>query len=138
MVEKSMTSGWWPNLMEPFRHLGERVADWFAPRSEALAAEDAYEIRIELPGVKAEDVDVQIHDGTVSVQGEKRAARKEEGKSFFFSEVEYGSFQRSFRVPADADQESVDASFADGVLTIRVPRRVEANATAKKIAVKRG
>jgi HSP20 family protein len=47
MVEKAHTAGWWPNLYEPLRGIGEKVADWFAPRSEASAAEGTYDITLE-------------------------------------------------------------------------------------------
>ena len=46
MVEKPETAGWWPNLYEPLRNVGQKVADWFAPRSEASAMADYYEINV--------------------------------------------------------------------------------------------
>ena len=61
MVEKSHTAGSWPELYEPLRGLGQKVADWFAPRSEASAVADYYEIKVELPGVTAEDIEVLVH-----------------------------------------------------------------------------
>ena len=54
MVEKSHTAGWWPQLYEPLKGFGEKIADWFAPRSDASSAADAYEICLELPGVKSD------------------------------------------------------------------------------------
>lgn len=138
MVEKTMSSGWWPSLFDPLRQMGRQVADWFAPRSEASAADNAYQVRVELPGVKAEDVDVQLHEGMLTVRGEKRAEREEKGKSYFFSEVEYGSFERSFRMPPDADADKVKAGFADGVLTITVSRRTPAPGASRKIEIGKG
>ena len=91
-----------PGFYEPFRHLGERIADWFAPRAEAKASNAHYEITMELPGVTQEDIDVSLHEGVLTVKGEKRSERKEEGEGYFFSEREYGRFQRTFRLPADA------------------------------------
>ena len=105
MVEKSHTAGWWPDLYQPLRNIGQRVADWFAPRSDASALEDYYEINVELPGVKTEDVDVSVDDNSLTVRGEKRYEREEAGRTYFFSEREYGSFQRTFRLPPDADSE---------------------------------
>ncbi len=138
MVEKSHTSGWWPNLYEPLRQVGERVADWFAPRSEAKASAGTYEISVELPGVKQDDIEIALHEGVLTVKGEKRSERKEEGEGYFFSEREYGRFQRSFRLPPDADSDKTSAAFSDGVLTISVPKRGEEKAGAKKIRVKAG
>lgn len=136
MVEKTQSPGWWPNIYEPFRHLGERIADWFAPRSEAKATNARYEITIELPGVDAKDIDVALDDGVLTVKGEKRSERKEEGEGYFFSEREYGRFQRTFRLPADAEGDKVAADFTNGVLKITVPKRGEEKQATKKIAVR--
>ena len=138
MVEKSHTSGWWPNLYEPLRQFGERVADWVAPRSEAKAASGAYEITVELPGVAQGDIELSLQDGVLTVKGEKRSERKEEGEDYFFSEREYGRFQRSFRLPPDADAEGVSAAFSDGVLKITVPKRGGETGGTKKIQVRAG
>jgi len=135
MVEKTQSPGWWPTFYEPFRHIGERIADWFAPRAEAKASDARYEISIELPGVEPKDIDISLHDGVLTVKGEKHSERKEEGEGYFFSEREYGRFQRTFRLPADAVGENVNADFSNGVLKITVPKRGEVKASAKKIRV---
>jgi HSP20 family protein len=135
MVEKTDTPAWWPGFYEPFRHLGERIADWFAPRSEAKASNAHYEITMELPGVAQGDIDVALHDGVLTVKGEKRSERKEEGEGYFFSEREYGRFQRTFRLPADARGDDVAADFSNGVLKITVPKLAEEKEQVKKIKV---
>jgi HSP20 family protein len=110
--------------MDPLRAMTARVADWFAPASEAAADREAYRITLELPGVAEDDIEVTVHDGVVTVSGEKFSARAEEGETYFFSERTYGSFSRSFRLPPDADAQGVEAGLKAGVLTIRVPKRV--------------
>ena len=72
MVEKSHAYDWIPSLYEPLRNVGQRVADWFSPRSEASAVEDCYEIGVELPGVKNEDIDVSIQENKLLVRGERK------------------------------------------------------------------
>ena len=136
MVEKSHTAGSWPNLYEPLRGLGQKVADWFAPRSEASAVADIYEINIELPGVAAENIDVSVDDNSLTVRGEKQFEREETGRDFFFSEREYGAFQRTFRLPPDAAAESIAAEHKDGLLTLKVPKKKPAEPTARKISVR--
>ncbi|MEM6461432.1 MAG: Hsp20/alpha crystallin family protein [Pseudomonadota bacterium] len=136
MVEKSHTAGWLPGFYDPLRNLGQRMADWFAPRSDALAMEDAYEINVELPGVKAEDVDVGVEGNTLSVRGEKRSEREERGQTFFFSEREYGSFQRTFRLPPDADSENIEADYSDGLLKLRIAKVKSAAPDERKISIK--
>ncbi len=136
MVEKSHTAGWWPNVYEPLRQFGEKVADWFAPRSDASALTDYYEINVELPGVKAEDVDITMQDNSLVVRGEKRSERTETDQSFYFSEREYGAFQREFRLPPDADGDKIDAQFGDGVLRLRIAKKSASKPTAKKIEIR--
>jgi HSP20 family protein len=137
MVEKSHTAGWWPSVYEPLRQMGEKVADWFAPRSEASALEDSYEINVELPGVKAEDVDITMQDNNLLVRGEKRSERVETGQSFYFSEREYGTFQRTFRLPPDADGDKIDAQFNDGVLRLRIAKQSPSMPKPKKIKIRK-
>jgi HSP20 family protein len=102
MVDRSHTAGWLPQAYAPLRRLGEKVAEWLAPKADAALAEDCYEISLELPGVAAGDIDVMVQDGSLTVQGEKRFEHEEAGWTYFFSEREYGAFQRSFRLPPDA------------------------------------
>lgn len=137
MVEKYHTAGWLPDLYEPLRNIGRRVADWFAPRSDASALEDYYEINVELPGVKTEDVDVSTEDNSLVVRGEKRYEHEETGRTYFFSEREYGSFQRTFRLPPDADSDKIDAEFNDGILRLKIAKRTSSQTAAKKIAIRK-
>lgn len=123
MVEKSHTSGFWPSLYDPLRNMGARVADWFAPASEASVDDGAYRIRVELPGVAEKDVKVSLDDGVVTVTGEKSSSREEKGETWYFSEREYGSFSRSFRLPPDADAGAVNAEMKDGLLTVSVGKK---------------
>jgi HSP20 family protein len=138
MVEKTQSGGFWPNLYDPFRQFGKNVADWFAPASEAATSEDGYRIAIELPGVAESDIDLSVHDGVLTLKGEKRSEKEEKGETWYFSEREYGSFSRSFRLPPDADGAKVDAHMKDGVLTITVPRLAPAQAAgARRVEIRR-
>jgi len=134
MVEKSHTAGWLPNLYEPLANLGSRVADWFAPASEASVTEADYQIDLELPGVDPDDIDVSVDGNSLVVKGEKRSARTEEGRSYYFTERTYGAFQRTFRLPADADTDHVAADAKNGVLLIRIPKK-KAEETSRRIKV---
>jgi HSP20 family protein len=135
MVETANLPAWWPGFTEPLRHLGGRIADWFAPRAEAKESNAHYEITMELPGVAEDDIEVTLHEGVLTVKGEKHSESREEGEGYFFSEREYGRFQRTFRLPADAMGDNVAADFSNGVLKITVPKLAEETARAKKIKV---
>lgn len=138
MVEKSHTSGFWPSVADPLRQVGSRIADWIAPASEASARENGYHIAVELPGVADEDIDLSVHDGVLTLKGEKRTSREEEGESWFFSERQYGAFSRSFRLPPDADEAGVQADLKDGVLTITVPKKAPGAASPASIKIRKG
>ena len=85
MVEKTNTPAWWPRFYQTLRHLGDRIADWFAPRAEAKESNAHYEITMELPGVAEKDIDVSLQDCWLTVKGEKSSERKEEGEGYFFA-----------------------------------------------------
>ena len=138
MVEKTenMRGTWWPELMQPLRTMGERVAGFFAPSADAATTGETYEINVELPGVAAADVEVEVHDGLLTVKGEKRSEREEKGKTYFFSERSYGAFQRTFRLPADIDAGKISADFKDGVLKLNVPKLGPPKEASKKIEIR--
>lgn len=138
MVEKTPASSFWPSFYEPFRNFGTRLSEWLAPASEASSDDRAYRIAIELPGVDEKDIEITVNDGMVTVKGEKREAREEKGETWYFSERQFGSFSRSFRLPADADQGAVSADLKDGVLTLSVARAAPEAARARKVPIGRG
>jgi len=127
MVEKSYATGFWPQLYEPFRTFGTRMAD-----------DATYRITMELPGVEEKDIDLAVHDGVVTVKGEKSATREEKGETWFFSERQYGSFSRSFRLPADADGDKIEAHLKDGVLSVTIPKHDKSTPTGRKVDIKLG
>jgi HSP20 family protein len=139
MVESTHKSGLFPSLMDPLRSMSARVADWFAPASEAAVNEAEYRIALELPGVAEADIEITVHDGVVGVSGKKMSEREEKGDTYFFSERSYGSFSRSFRLPPDADAEAVSAALRDGVLTIHVPKKADQTPEgARKVKIASG
>ena len=139
MVETSHRSGFLPSLADPFRNLGARLADWFAPASEASADAGSYRIAMEVPGVAEGDIDITLHDGVVMVTGRKASSKTETGETWFFSEREFGSFSRSFRLPPDADGDAISADLKDGVLTLTVPKRADTSPEgARKVATSKG
>ncbi len=74
----------------------------------------------------------------MTVKGEKHFEREEKGKTYFFSERAYGSFQRSFRLPSDAIGDRIEATFKNGLLTIRIPKATKQNEESRKIDIKLG
>lgn len=140
MVEKAHTAaghetGFWPNLLDPLRAAGARVADFFAPSSDAAATPDSYEVNVELPGVAREDVSVELDGNVLSVKGTKRSSHEEEGRTYYFSERRYGEFHRTFRLPEDVNPDDVSATFKDGLLTLRIPKRSAPDPRRRQVPV---
>ncbi|WP_284163261.1 Hsp20/alpha crystallin family protein [Frigidibacter sp. SD6-1] len=142
MVEKAslpgLSGGFWPSFYEPFRQFGAKIAEWVAPASEASSDDKLYRIALELPGVEEKDIEVTVDDGVISVRGEKRTSREEKGETWYFSERQFGSFSRSFRLPPDADGSHLSAALKDGVLTLTVPRAAPEAAKVRKVPIGKG
>ncbi len=120
-----------PWLGRPFRSFGEHV-----PSVDVKEHADRYEIAAELPGLDAKDVELTIKDGVLSIKGEKRSEHSEEAGNVRVSERGFGSFERSFRLPGNADADAIGAEFAKGVLTVTVPKQDDAVEHQRKIEIK--
>lgn len=110
------------------------VSDWM-PSVDISETDTAYLIKGEIPGVKKEDVKVTIQDGMLTIQGERKQEKEEKGKKFHRVECCYGSFMRSFRVPDDADENSVKAEFKDGMLNVTLAKSEKAKPRQINVSV---
>ena len=112
--------------------------DWFKgfrPAAEIAKDGDDAVVRVELPGVDVEkDVNVEVDKGQLVIHGERRDERTEDQEGRTLSEVRYGSFRRSFRLPAHVTGEAISASYDAGVLTVRVAGAYKGSA-AQRIAI---
>lgn len=106
----------------------------FMPEANVTETEKAIEVAVELPGLKPEDVKVELHDQQLWVTGEKKEEKEETGKTFHRVERRTGSFRRVFGLPMEVDEGHVDAKFVDGVLTITLPKTEKV--APKKIEVR--
>ncbi|MCI0359806.1 MAG: Hsp20/alpha crystallin family protein [Planctomycetaceae bacterium] len=101
----------------------------FLPEANIAETDKAVEVTVELPGMKPEDVKVELREGTLWITGEKREEKEETGKTFHRVERRVGSFRRGFALPAEVEEDQVDAKFEGGVLHITLPK-------AEKVAPK--
>jgi HSP20 family protein len=103
-------------LTRPFRsRAGEGL---WAPRIEAFQQGDRFIVRADLPGLKKDDVQVELTDDAVTLRGERREEHEEKREGYFRSEREYGQFHRSIPLPEGVITESAQATFKNGVLEI--------------------
>ncbi|WP_281807119.1 Hsp20/alpha crystallin family protein, partial [Methylocystis echinoides] len=107
-------------------------------RSDMVETDNAIEVSIELPGMEMKDIEVTVNDDMLTVKGEKRIERQEEKKGYYLSERSYGAIYRTIPLPPGVDGEKAQASFKNGVLTIKLPQTPEAQAKVKRIEVKNG
>lgn len=118
----------WPELQETMT-----TTEW-SPLVDITEDEKEYLVKAEIPEVKKEDLKVKVEDGTLSITGERQSENEEKGKKFHRIERSYGSFERRFRLPEDADSAKVSSEFKDGVLKVHLPK--SPNASPKAIEVK--
>jgi len=106
------------------------------PAVDVSETDGALVVRAELPGMSHEDIELNVQDNVLTLKGEKKQETQEEKENFHRLERSYGSFTRSFTLPAGVKQEDIKASFKDGVLEVTMPKVEEAK--AKKIAITAG
>ena len=116
---------------------GGREHGW-APRVEAFQKGDRFIVRAELPGLKKEDVDVELTDEALTIRGERREEHEEEREGYYHSEREYGQFHRTIALPDGVIGESAHASFRDGVLEVTMQAAPSEANRGRKLEIKEG
>lgn len=109
--------------------------DW-RPAANISETEKEYIIRAELPEVEKKDVQVSVHDGVITIRGERRLERTDNKEKHHRIESFYGAFARSFSLPADVDESRIAAESKDGVLTVRLPKTEAAKPRAIDVQVR--
>ena len=115
---------------------GRAATTAWAPALDISERKDAYLVTVELPGVEADDLEITMEDGLLTIQGERHFAHDSSEQQFHRVERRYGAFRRAITLPAHVMAEGIEASFEDGVLQILVPKAEEA--TPKRIQVRPG
>ena len=107
----------------------------FVPAVDVYEDEHKVSLKIEAPGIQPDAFDIQIENNTLTVRGERKFDREEKEENFHRIERRYGSFVRSFSLPATVDPNSVKASYENGVLRIDLAKRAEAKPRQIKVSV---
>jgi HSP20 family protein len=139
----------WPTVFDPFKELQDierrigavlntnrpvQKVESFTPAVNEKVDENGYHLEIDLPGVKKENIEISVNDGILTISGERKLERKEEKENYTRIESFFGRFERSFKLPADADADGIEAKYEDGVLRLYIPRRQKPE--GKKIEIK--
>lgn len=140
---------------DPFASLNRELSRAFddmltgrglAPASVASSAlrldvkedEKAFHVSADLPGLSEKEVEITFEDGTLTIRGEKKVERDEKGETWHIVERSSGSFARQLALPANIDEDRIEAKFDKGVLTVTLPKLPEEKAKTRKIEVKGG
>jgi len=115
---------------------GEGTVSLWRPVLDVSETPKQVVVKAELPGVDPKEIDISLHDNILTLRGERKQEKEEKDENYHRVERSYGAFVRSFRLPAEVESEKVDASYKDGVLTIKLKKT--AKSAAKKIEVKAG
>jgi HSP20 family protein len=111
-----------------------RIPDW-VPSVDISETADEYQIKAELPEVKKEDVRVLLEDGVLTLQGERKEDREDNGRRIHRIECSYGWFIRSFVLPDIIEEAKIKATFKDGMLYLRLPKSDKAKPRAINVKV---
>lgn len=124
--------------MDPFRDLrtvedefdrlmGRALSrDTWMPALDVNESEDRFEVKVDLPGLEPNDVNVTFEDGMLTISGKRQFESEHEGETWHRVERGFGTFARSIRLPQTADTDRIEASFDKGVLTVTVPKTEQA------------
>jgi len=105
----------------------------WTPAMDVYEDKDNFTVKTELPGMKKEEIEVSLHEGTLNISGERKSETKDEDADVYRSERYFGRFQRSVTLPSAVAADRVKAAYQDGILTITLPKTEEAK--PKQIAV---
>ena len=108
----------------------------FTPSVNTREGEYAYHVEVDLPGVKKEDINVDLKDDVLTISGERKTKSEINEKDYYKQECSYGKFQRSFTLPEGTDVENIEANSQDGVLEVVIPKLKKVEKETKKIEVK--
>ena len=113
----------------------EIAAGSWAPRVDVYETENSYVLSADLPGIKKEDIGIDLKDRTLTISGERKFEEKHGRDNYSRVERKYGKFVRSFSLSDDVDTVKIKASYKDGVLEIKIPKREESATKEIKVEV---
>ena len=108
----------------------------FTPRVDISESDKEFQVTAELPGMDEKNLDISLANSVLTLKGEKKEEKEDKRKDYYRMERSYGMFSRTIPLPEGVDLEKVEASFREGVLTVTLPKMVEAQKERKRIPIK--
>ena len=109
----------------------------FSPDADIAETDKEITVKVDLPGLDENAISVDVGDGMLTIRGEKRTEREEKDKTFHLVERSSGTFTRSFTMPPTVDPQKVAATYANGELTVVLPKTINGQSARRKIAISR-
>jgi len=109
----------------PTTEARRRIGTW-NPVTDIVESVGGYTIKLDVPGFAKDDLKVRIHEGVLTVSGERKSPEVIDNEYYSYNERPYGTFERSFRLPDHVDSETIKGSYEDGVLTLELTKKEEA------------
>ena len=129
-----------PFFSDVYNLLNDSVlSDKFVVRTPAVniaETENEFEVELAVPGLKKEDFKINLEKNVLTVSAERKAEEVDENKKFSKREYSYSSFARSFTLPQSADQNKIEADYADGILKLTIAKKEEAKIVTREITIK--
>jgi HSP20 family protein len=113
----------------------DRVRGAWSPAVNILEGPEGIKISTDLPGMKAEDVEVSVEDGVLTIRGERRFEEAAEGETYHRVERCYGAFERTFTLPTSVDPAKIEARFTNGEMAVTLPKREESKPRSVKVKI---
>ena len=117
-------------------NIGDNSISTFTPIVNTREGEFAYHVEVDLPGVKKDDISIDVSDGVLTITGERSHKKEVKEKDYYKLESSYGKFQRSFTLPSEVDSENISAASDNGVLEVTIPKLEGKIKSKKKIKIK--
>jgi HSP20 family protein len=117
------------------RLMGDQSGRPWTPAVDIVEGENDLVMKADVPGIDLKDIDIRLENGTLTIKGERKFEKAENGRGYHRVERAYGSFARSFALPETVDTEKVTADYKEGVLTVTIPKKEVAKPRSVKIEV---
>lgn len=112
---------------------GAMISNVSVPPFEFVETPETYQLKAEVPGLEAKDVELQVNGELLTISGEKHEEKRSDNANIHFTERRFGKWQRSFRLPSAVDPTRVEATIGNGILNVTIGKRVEAKSQVIKV-----
>jgi HSP20 family protein len=126
-----------PFIRAIWEHIPEDVKGW-SPSIDVFEKGDNFVVKVELPGMKQEDIDVSVSEDTLTIQGERKQESSTKDEDYYRSEIAYGSFHRGIALPSSVDAKNIEAVYEDGILRVTLQRAAGAKPKKVNVQIKKG